>query len=70
MIGTLSKGYRQRVVLADALFARARLLILDEPTIGLDPKQKWWLLCQALIQSWPHLADFDSDRGQWSVHRE
>ena len=39
LVGRLSKGYRQRVALADCLLGQPAILILDEPTVGLDPHQ-------------------------------
>jgi ABC-2 type transport system ATP-binding protein len=49
VIGSLSKGFRQRVGIADAILAEPLVAILDEPTIGLDPHQV--LLIRELIQS-------------------
>ena len=41
-IATLSRGFKQRVGVAQAILARPRLLIMDEPTNGLDPTQTEW----------------------------
>src|SRR3989338_7563656 len=49
LIGNLSKGYRQRVGLAQAIAHNPPVLILDEPTVGLDPKQI--IEIRTLIQS-------------------
>lgn len=49
VIGTLSKGYRQRVGVADAILAEPEVIIMDEPTIGLDPHQL--LSMRSLIDS-------------------
>ena len=53
-IGTLSRGYKQRVAIGQALVHNPDVLILDEPTIGLDPKQI--IEIRNLIRRRPQLA--------------
>lgn len=49
IIGRLSKGYRQRVGIADAILSEPDLIVMDEPTIGLDPHQI--VMIRKLIES-------------------
>jgi ABC-2 type transport system ATP-binding protein len=60
LIGTLSKGYRQRVGLADALIADPEVLILDEPLSGLDPIQQEETLLTIRDLSGQHTVLFSS----------
>ena len=61
-VGQLSKGYKQRVGLAQAMIGNPELLILDEPTTGLDPNQLEDI--RALIRS---IGNRESDNGNRGI---